>query len=155
MHKHKTKTLKESREDRKLRFALSILERDRFQHDAPEPYEIRMRDEAREAREARDARWALESESERDARWAKQAQEAQEARERKTESAILLCLRQAAAANVPTGIDPSRPSGGREFNQFCLACKQAGDEAVADYLRSKEAANQALLQKARDEGSYG
>ena len=114
--------------------------------------------EPQEAREDREAKRALEdqeSQAEREARRDREAQEAKKRTEVWAEREVQSGLRRAAAAKVPTGIDPSRPSGGAEYNRFCLACKQAGDKAVADYLASKEAAKQALLQKARDEGGYG
>ena len=116
--------------------------------------------EAREAkwdleRKAREALEANESQSEREARWAREAQEAQEKREKRAESAILSGLRQDASDKVKRGLIIRPPSGHFEFKLLCLACEQAGNKAVADYLHSKEAAKQALLQKARDEGGYG
>ena len=122
---------------------------------ANEPQEAR---EAREAREAKRALKAKESQPEREARKARKARKAQEAlktREFWMEYEFQSGLRLAAVNTVKVASFVQGPSGGREFRLYSLACDQAGDKAVADYLHSKEAAKQALLQKARDEGGYG
>ena len=137
------KTIREAQDDQKRRMRWLLEEREarraRDRGDPPEPLAMRMLEEAREAREA------------------------QEAREKRAESAILSMLYHSVSDKSDVGLDWKKPSGGREFYLLCLASHQAGKKAQADYLHSKEvakqaskeAANQALLQKAHAEGGYG
>ena len=132
-----------------------------------EPLEIRFIEEAKlEARLAREAQEALEkreSQAEREARLDREAQKALKAQEAWEEHKYMSGLRLAAVGKVKVESFIRHPSGGREFKLYCLACDQAGDKDVADYLHAKEAAKealeeaatQALLQQARDEGGYG